>query len=311
MSALTVIEGDNLTALAQLAAQGARFDLVEIDGPYGAGLEAWDRLTEDAYLAHYAARLPLVARCLEPWGVVFLFGYPEGCALVRAWAKDTDTLYLRRWLTWYVQSTQHAGRRVQSILMFVPSKSASLWSEFQRWLQQRRQALGLTVVDAHKVTGINTAQGRARGGYLWFEAATSSIPTVEDYAILKRVFTVPDRFDALCELRAFDGLTDIDYITVGVERAAQLSTDLRSKPEGLYWTLFPPVVPPRPQKRALVLYGGSGNAALVAGRLGYDVTVCEQDPARCEQIRRRWAGTVEGRDTTPRNELGPLFAGVA
>jgi hypothetical protein len=61
----------------------------------------------------------------------------------------------------------------------------------------------------------------------------------------------------------------------------------------------------------LILYGGSGNAAIAAGKIGYDVTVCETDPARCEYIRRRWAWKVEHRDETPVDELGPLFTMVA
>ena len=165
----------------------------------------------------------------------------------------------------------------------------------------------LTVVQCHQQTGIAPY---ARGGYIWFESDTSSIPSVIEYVTLKRFFGVPDEFDDLPYMAAtaIDGLTDLDYIVVPVERARHLNDDgLRSKPRGLYDRIFRPVVPPRETKRALILYGGSGNAAFAAGRLGYAVDVCESDPARCERIRRDWAWEVERRDETPVEELGPLF----
>ena len=98
---LTIYEGDNLSTLQRLAAAGARFDLVEVDGPYGANLEEWDSLSEGEYIAHYAARLPWVSQMLQPWGVAFVFGYPEGCAEIKAWARHTQSFALLRWLTWW------------------------------------------------------------------------------------------------------------------------------------------------------------------------------------------------------------------
>lgn len=303
---LTIHNDDNLAILQRLADAGERFDLIELDGPYGAGLEGWDILTEDQYLAHYTARLGLVARCLQPWGVAFLFGYPEGCAEIKTWARQTGTLHLRRWTHWYNNQAAHAGRKVQVVLVFVPCVDLSLWREFQTWLTKRRKEMRLTIVQCHQQTGIAPY---ARGGYIWFESESSSIPSYEDYATLKEFFGAPDQFDMLCDLRSFDGLTNLDFISVPVERAAHLNDNgLRSKPVGLYLDLFRPTVPPRETKRALILYGGSGNAAIAAGQLGYDVTVCETDPARCEYIRRRWAWKVEHRDETPIAELGPLFA---
>ena len=302
---LTIHNCDNLEALRRFAANGERFDLTELDGPYGAGLEGWDILTEDQYLAHYADRLGLVRDTLQPWGVSFLFGYPEGCAEIKAWARQTNTLHLRRWTHWYNNQAAHAGRKVQVVMVFVPAVNLSLWREFQAWLTKRRRELKLTIVQCHQQTGIAPY---ARGGYIWFESESSSIPSYEDYATLKRFFDIPDYFDQLCDLRSFDGLTNLDFISVPVERAEQLNDNgLRSKPLGLYDTLFRPVIPPRDTKRALILYGGSGNAAIAAGKLGYDVDICETDPARCEMIRRRWAWQVERRDETPVAELGPLF----
>lgn len=304
---LTVCCEDNLATLRRLVAAGERFDLVELDGPYGAGLEPWDTLDDAAYVAHYADRLTLVRQVLQPWGVVFLFGYPEQAALVRAWAHATGTLHLRRWLTWYVQQTAHEGRRVQSILMFVLPGNRTLLSEFQQWLTTRRRTMGLTIVQCHQQTGIRPY---ARGGFLWFESEAADAPTPLEYLCLKTFFAVPDRFDGLQSVPSYDGLTNLDFLTVPVERAAQLSADLRSKPIGLYDTLFRPVVPPTAPKRALILYGGSGNAAVAAGRLGYAVTVCEQDAARCTALARRWAALVERRATVPVREAGPLFAGL-
>jgi transcriptional regulator with XRE-family HTH domain len=263
-------------------------------------------LTEDEYLAHYAERLTLVRQILQPWGVAFLFGYPEGCAEIKAWARATGTLHLRRWIHWYVQSTAHAGRRVQVIMVMVPPINLDMWPEFRQWIKAERQRRGLTIVQCHQKTGIRPY---ARGGFLWFETDTCTPPTPLEFDRLHQFFDVPARFHSIQGVEAYDQLTDMDIITVPVERAAQLNdTGLRSKPVGLYDTIFRPIVPPRETKRALILYGGSGNAAIAAGQLGYDVTVCETDPARCEHIRRRWAWKVERRDETPHAELGPLFA---
>jgi hypothetical protein len=124
MTTLTIHHGDNLDTLRGLVERGERFDLVELDGPYGAGLEGWDVLTEPEYTAHYAARLELVRQVLQPWGVVYLFGYPEMVALVRAWAQQSGALHLRRWINWYKQVTAHKGRKVEAIALFTMPASS-------------------------------------------------------------------------------------------------------------------------------------------------------------------------------------------
>jgi len=131
MSKIDVITGDNLEALWTLAADGAKFDLIELDGPYGANLEDWDKLTEAEYLRHYADRLALVREVLHPWGVVFLFGWPEGCAEIKAWAHRTGTLHLRRWISWFVNSSAHAARKIQTILVLVSWRDGDVVSEFR------------------------------------------------------------------------------------------------------------------------------------------------------------------------------------
>jgi len=68
---------------------------------------------------------------------------------------------------------------------------------------------------------------------------------------------------------------------------------LRSKPVGLYVDLFKPTIPPTEKRKALVLYGGSGNAAIAAEALGYEVTVIEQDPKRCKLIEKRSSRLVQ------------------
>lgn len=314
---LTIHHGDNLDTLRRLASAGVRFDLVELDGPYGAGLEGWDCLSEAEYVAHYAERLTLVRQVLQPWGVTFLFGYPEMVAEVKVWARTTGALEFRRWVTWYVNSTAHAGRRTQTIGVFILPTAARMLEEFTVWLKARRTALGLSLREARRLTGVRVDMldnpRASSGGYFWYETIGSGIPSRRDYESIKRVFDAPERFDALPDLAnlTLDGVTGIDFISVPVERAAELNdAGLRSKPVGLYDTLFRPVVPPRDTKRALILYGGSGNAAIAAGRLGYDVDICETEESRCALIRRRYAWGVERRDETPVEELGPLFAGV-
>ena len=305
MSRLTLLRGDNLASLRALVAAGELFDLVEIDGPYGAGLESWDVLNEREYLAHYAERLQLVRRVLHPHGVVFLFGWPEGCADLKVWCHNTETLQLRRWLNWHVQSTKHAGRRIQTILLLISPPTTQLLAEFRLWLRNRRRIMGLTVEQAHQATGIRP---QARGGFLWFESETSRAPTREEYQLLQDFFTVPDSFNPLHGECSFTGLTDIDFITVPVERATHLNVaGLRSKPMGLYEMLFRPVLPVVGERKALILYGGSGNAGYVAGHLGYDVTLCESDPARCDLIVRQWDWHLHHRDRTPSEDLGPIF----
>lgn len=313
MPELTIYPGDNLATLQQLQAAGARFDLVEIDGPYGAGLEGWDTLSEDEYLAHYAARLPLVRDVLQPWGVAFLFGYPEGCAEIKAWARVTGTLSMRRWLTWYKQRTAHKGRKVETILFFhrdVPRADDGAWGAMLKTERERR---GLTLVQVgQEALKRGHAQWWCRGGNMYFETGSGGTPSLQDFCILADIFNFDTDAWAYVLGGSYAGLTDLDYLGFSYPEDTKTinSAGLRSKPMGLYSDLFTPVTPPRAAKRALVLYGGSGNAAIAAGRLGYDVTVCETDPARCDLIRRRWAGHIEGRDLTPVSDLGPMFAGV-
>lgn len=301
---ITIMQGDNLSALHDLASAAERFDLVELDGPYMVGLEDWDTLTEDQYVEHYAARLSLVRDVLQPWGVVFVFGYPEGCAEIKAWARQSGTLHLRRWLTWYKQRTAHKGRKCETILMFNRQPIGdALLCEFGRMLRSERDRRGWTLRDLAQAAG---REWWHRGGNFYFETGRNA-PSEPDYQKLKAVFRFGDEWDAV--ISVYDDLTNLDYLSATYQEDTRDLNDagLRSKPVGLYLDLFRPVVPPRESKRALVLYGGSGNAAIAAGRLGYHVTVIEQDAARCEMIRRRWDWAINHRDNTPESEYGPLF----
>jgi hypothetical protein len=137
---MNIINGDNLEVMRSL--EGQKFDLVELDGPYMAGLEDWDNLTEQEYIQHYAERLTALREVLQPWSVVFLFGYPEGCAEIKSWTNKTGTLYLRRWITWYKQITAHKGRKVECISLFMPNKPQA--RHFGAYIRGRREAKGLS-----------------------------------------------------------------------------------------------------------------------------------------------------------------------
>lgn len=284
---MILLQQDNLTALQDLKAQGARFDLVELDGPYMAGLEDWDNMTEAEYIEHYAARLSLVRDVLQPWGVVFVFGYPEGCAEIKAWAHRTETLYLRRWLTWYKQVTAHKGRKVEAILFFwkdTPSAAAAAWGKF---LRDRREARGWTLRRVGELAG---RQWWHRGGNLYYENGNGGFPSLDDMLALGDIFDFRLEDWPGVFYENYDGITDVDYISETYpEHTHTLNGDgLRSKPVGLYLDLFRPTMPPTDTRRALILYGGSGNAGVAAAALGYDVTICEQDADRCAAIRQRW-----------------------
>ena len=280
---MIILNGDNLQIMQSL--EGERFDLAELDGPYMAGLEGWDTLTEAEYIQHYAERLTALCPLLQPWGVVFVFGYPEGVAEIKSWAHRTNTLHCRRWLHWYNNNAAHAGRRVQVSGVFVRSPNDNLFTEFQEWLKQKRTSMGITIEQAHNLTGINPG---CRGGYIWFESKSSGVPTSLEYATLKKFFDIPERFDILQCIQAYPGITDIDFLTVPVEIAEKLNDNgLRSKPIGLYVDLFKPTIPPTEKRKALILYGGSGNAAIAAEALGYEVTIIEQDSERCKLIEQR------------------------
>lgn len=297
MSTLDIRHGDNLATLAELKAAGAKFDLVELDGPYMAGLEDWDSLSEAEYIQHYADRLALVRDVLQPWGVVFVFGYPEGCAEIKSWAHRSGTLYLRRWLTWYKQRTAHKGRKVENVLMFLRDMpAAGPMDAFRAMLKQERLRRAWSLVDVGRHA---TQQGHItwwhRGGNMYFETGSGDTrPSLQDFCILARVFQFdpyqwPNVIDG-----SYPGLTDLDYIAGGYPEDSTDLNDagLRSKPVQLYLDLFRPTIPPTDTRRALVLYGGSGNAGIAAAALGYDVTICETDPARVTMIRDRWAGQV-------------------
>lgn len=305
---ITIMQGDNLAALHDLAAAAERFDLVELDGPYMAGLEDWDTLTDDQYVEHYAARLSLVRDVLQPWGVVFVFGYPEGCAEIKAWARQSGTLHLRRWLTWYKQRTAHKGRKCETILMLLrDTPSAAAAAAFGQLLKREREQRGWTLAD------VGQRAGRPwwhRGGNLYYETGSGGFPSRDDFDVLCQMFSInPQDWPNVAEAMCYNEITNLDYLSATYPEDTHDLNDagLRSKPVGLYLDLFRPVVPPRESKRALVLYGGSGNAAIAAGRLGYHVTVIEQDTARCEIIRRRWDWAINHRDNTPESEYGPLF----
>ena len=289
---MRILNGDNLQILKSL--EGERFDLAELDGPYMAGLEGWDILTEAEYIQHYAERLTALRPLLQPWGVVFVFGYPEGCAEIKSWAHRTETLYLRRWLTWYKQITAHKGRKVENVLLFTQAENG-LIAEFKTYLTQQRKDKGITISQAMALTESRKHLAGKGAGMMWFEAESAKVPSAVEYAELKKIFNIPNRFDMLLTLGSFEGLTDIDYFSKTYhEQTESLNDDgLRSKPVGLYVDLFKPTIPPTEKRKALVLYGGSGNAAIAAEALGYEVTVIEQDPKRCKLIEKRSSRLVQ------------------
>ncbi len=290
---MNVIQGDNLEVLRALEAKGEKFDLIELDGPYGANLEGWDNLTEGQYIEHYSKRLLACREILQPWGAVFVFGYPEGCAEIKAWCHRTGTLYLRRWLTWYKQLTAHKGRKVETILFFLrgnPEDKAAL-EAFGHMLKRERQRRGWTLAEVGRRAG---RPWWHRGGNLYFETGSGGQPSAEDLRILSEIFQFdPDQWAHVIQ-GSYEGVTDLDYIgrTYPEETASLNDSGLRSKPIGLYLDLFTPVVPRLPHPKALILYGGSGNAGIAAEALGYDVTVVEQDPARSSKIQSRAAALL-------------------
>ena len=293
---MRILNGDNLQILKSL--EGERFDLAELDGPYMAGLEGWDILTEAEYIQHYAERLTALRPLLQPWGVVFVFGYPEGCAEIKSWAHRTETLYLRRWLHWYNNRATHQGRFIQIAMMFTLAETSPLLDEFKEWLKNKRESMGLSLREARALTGINAQlldnPNASSGGYFWYEADCSDIPSLQDYKAIAKHFNTPSRFDILPNLTSWKGLTNIDVLRVPVEKAEQLNDKgLSSKPIKLYANLFQPTIPPTEKRKALVLYGGSGNAAIAAEALGYEVTVIEQDPKRCKLIEKRSSRLVQ------------------
>jgi 16S rRNA G966 N2-methylase RsmD len=283
---MNIINGDNLEILRKL--EGEKFDLVELDGPYMAGLEDWDNLTEAEYIRHYAERLSIVRRLLHPWGVVFVFGYPEGCADVKVWA-ETCGYTCRRWLSWYKQSTAHAGRRIETILVLMPYHNPV--ENFHQIIKDKRLRLGLSKKDMAQRMGVTN--GRLfEGVYERFDGKYR--PNFEHFMLIMAALQMNvSPFWGNVDF-SFEGLTDIDFLTVDVEKAVALNDDgLRSKPIGLYQRLFSPLKQPIQGKRALILYGGSGNAAIAAEALGYDVTVIEKDPERCKLIEKRAASLVK------------------
>lgn len=284
-------QGDNLATLHRLKAEGAKFDLVELDGPYMAGLEGWDILTEKEYTAHYAERLAVIREMLQPWGVVFVFGYPEGCSEIKAWAHQTETLYLRRWISWYKQVTAHKGRKVEVICFFTAQEiGGKLLGRFGEMLKKERARRGWTLRDVGRMAG---KEWWHRGGNFYFETGRNA-PSVPDYQVIKKLFGLGNEWDAVTA--NYDGLTNIDYLSkTYIEDTKKLNDNgLRSKPVQLYIDLFKPTIPPTEQREALVLYGGSGNAGIAAAALGYGVTLCEASPSRCEAIADRWENEAKG-----------------
>jgi transcriptional regulator with XRE-family HTH domain len=286
---MRILNGDNLQILKSL--EGERFDLAELDGPYMAGLEGWDILTEAEYIQHYAERLTALRPLLQPWGVVFVFGYPEGVAEIKSWAHRTNTLYCRRWLTWYKQVTAHKGRKVENVLMFMLNEPHA--GNFGKFLTRYREQKGLTREQlGEMIDGYST--GRIGKG-LYEIPHGKYLPPQDKFIKLSYALGFnPSPWWHVVDF-AFEGLTNIDYIEKSYQEQTESLNDdgLRSKPVGLYVDLFKPTIPPTEKRKALVLYGGSGNAAIAAEALGYEVTVIEQDPKRCKLIEKRSSRLVQ------------------
>jgi len=296
---MRILNGDNLQILKSL--EGERFDLAELDGPYMAGLEGWDILTEHEYIQHYAERLTALRPLLQPWGVVFVFGYPEGCAEIKSWAHRTEFFNCLRWITWYKQWTMHSARKTETILVLnrgklVTEKQMNIVSDFRKTIKDERKKKGLSIKDAFLQTGHDPKLSHKAGGFLWYENENAKLPTYPEYQRLKSFFGLPSQFDNIPSMASVSvpGITNIDYITVPTGDSIRLSDEntLHSKAPKLYIDLFSPFRSGEKQK-ALILYGGSGNAAIAAEALGYEVTVIEQDPKRCKLIEKRSSRLVK------------------
>lgn len=281
---MNIINADNLEFLR--SCKDELFDLIELDGPYMAGLEDWDNMTESEYITHYAERLSALRPLLQPWGVVFVFGYPEGCAEIKSWAHRTETLYLRRWLTWYKQITSHKGRKVENILLFWKDSPIISLKATGEFLLNERKKRNLTL---RQIGEMADREWWHRGGNLYFENGNGGFAPFDDICKLSEIFKfkLSDWLNPFYE--NYNGLTDIDFFSKTYIESTETLNDsgLRSKPIGLYIDLFKPTIPPTEKRKALILYGGSGNAGIAAEALGYDVTLIEKDPNRCAEIQKR------------------------
>ena len=309
---ITIIEGDNLDVLKELRSSGKKFDVVELDGPYMAGIpEPWDDLELEEYIDHYAKRFREILFVLEPWGLVVVFGYPENLAELKVWSRTRGVLNFRRWLTWDKKRTVHNARLYESVLVFSRDPADVIVPRFRECLREKRKAKGWTIARAMEEIPSRAKYAGKGAGMLWFESENSKIPGPTEYRQLKEIFEIPDLYDSILRLYAIPGITEIDRIDVPHDAGLSLTHGtLRSKSVALYdrlfWYMKPwPEVKPDPD--LLVLYGGSGNAAISGSRCGYNVTIVEKDPGRCAVIRDRWNWFVNWRAPIL-EDPGPLFA---
>ena len=298
---MEIINCENLMVIEAMRTRGDKFDIVELDGPYMAAIEDWDNLTESEYIEHYATRLTALRDILHPWGVVFVFGYPEGCAEIKSWCHRTNTFRCLRWITWYKQWTMHSARKTETILVLggggkIKSGEVNrIILEFRGAIRRGREKMGITIKDAYLATGHDKSLAHKAGGWLWYENDNARIPTYQEYGRLKTFFGLDDRFDTIPSMAtvSIPGITNIDYLVVPTGNSHGINNDatLRAKSPELYIALFRALKTTGEQK-SLILYGGSGNAGVAAEALGYNVVIVEKDHDRCELIRQR-EGDIE------------------
>jgi len=314
---LSIICGDNLDVMVEMGKNlgkghyRATFDLVEFDGPYKSettGAE-WDDLTWNEFRDHYETRFKIARYLMTPWGILFAFGYPEGAAEIRDVSIRESRLFLRRWITWDKTNNAHHGRKIEAILLFMKTDPKFDLLKFGEFIKKKRLERDWSLVDVGKKIGDPWVH---RGGNLYHETGSGGFPDQDLYLRLADLFEFdPKEYFHIVD-PVFPGLTNLDLIrTPRTERAVDLGGNLRSKPRILYEQIFRAGIPPvqiAERPRALIAYGGSGNAAIAAASLGFQTIVIEEDRERCADIYRRAEWILNRRAIeNPDQDLGPIF----
>lgn len=101
--------GDALAWLPTLAA--ASVDLVFADPPYNAGREVWDTFQSDRVYLDWSARwIAEAARVLKPTGSLYVCGFSEMLADLKAVAAPHFQDGSCRWLVWHYRNKGNLGR---------------------------------------------------------------------------------------------------------------------------------------------------------------------------------------------------------
>ena len=182
---------DCLDGMKQL--EDNSIDCIVSDPPYNVGIDEWDKIED--YKTFSTEWLNESIRILKPNKALWVFCNQHSVTTINYILSRMSLYKFRSWIIWNkgngIPNAHNFTNHYEQILYYIKQPDSKILSEFGNYIKERRKKLNLSLKDIGELCN---EKWYYRGGHLYFETGLSK-PNVNQYAILKEVLKLDDRFD--------------------------------------------------------------------------------------------------------------------